>query len=437
MTARVAAGSEIERIVRAVGDVPGVVRAEAFVYPAAAPAFEDADGEERPPLSADRLRLYVHVPFCNYKCSFCHFVTRVDGSRAHRERYVAALERELLWIEPGTRLVQLFVGGGTPTALPPDLLDRLLASVFARTTPFGDDVHTVEASPESVTDAHLRVLRARGIGRVSMGVQSLDEAVLGEVHRRHGSAQVLDAVERIVGSDLILNVDLMYGLPGQTEASFRHDLETVAGRGVHSVTLYGLRVREGARVGRALRHADLPRILAWRRFVRRLAEDLGFTQVRPHTFKRPGTIADRHERVVCFDDRVQGHQFGAGTSARSLLGETVYRNRVSLDDYVARVEAGTSPVEAVFRMTEEDRRTKFVARTLGEGKVLRRDAYERAFGRSFESDHGALLERLAAGGLVEDVGEGWSLTETGLDLYDRVIVSFYPSRAIAWLRARS
>ena len=430
-----------ERLSRALGGHPPVVHAEAFVYPAAAPAFESAPGAVRPRLAADRLRLYVHVPFCNYKCSFCHFATRVDDSRDLRERYVAAVARELEWIEPNTPLVQLFVGGGTPTALPADLLDRLLGAVFERVTPFGHEVHTVEASPESITEAHVRVLRSRGVGRVSMGVQSLEDGVLEAVHRRHGREQVTAAIDLVVGSGLILNVDLMYGLPGQTEDSFRRDLEAVAARGVHSVTLYGLRVTEKSAVGRALaaegRRLDLARLLRWRRFVAGTAGDLGFLRVRPHTFKRPGTVADRHRRVVCFDEKVLGHQLGVGMSARSTLGEHVYRNHRGTDEYVARLEAGRSPVDAAIRLDEADRKTKFVARSLGEGLPLSRAAYERAFGVAVEREFGEPLDRLAAAGLVTRGDGSITLTETGHLLYDRVLLNFYPKRALAWLRSHA
>ena len=430
-----------DAIVAALADVPPVVRAEAFVYPAAVPAFASVDGAVRPRPSSDHLRLYVHVPFCAYHCSFCHFATVVGADRARQARYVEAVVRELAWIEPGTPLSQLFVGGGTPTALAPDLLDRLLGAVFARTRPYGTNVHTVEASPESVAPDHLAVLAAHGIGRVSMGVQSLDDDVLAGVARGHGRDQALAAIDRLVGAGFIVNVDLMYGLPGQTEAGFRAAVDEVAAHGVHSMTLYAVRVAPTSPVGRAVaregRALDLATLLRWRRVARDAAAARGYAQVRGHTFKRRGTLADRHVREACHDERVQGLQLGVGMSARSQLLDTLYRNRRGFDAYVDAVEAGRSPVDGVMVLRDEDRATKLIARTIGEGGVLARAAYAAAVGRSLDADHGATVEELVAAGLLEAVeaeGGGLRLTETGRLLYDRVLVRFYPPWAVARLR---
>ena len=429
----------VDRIARALAGVPRAAYSVPHVYPSAAPAFVPAPMAERPPLRAAKLRLYAHVPYCRYHCTFCYFAVRVGASADAMARYVRALATELEWVEPGTPLSQLFVGGGTPTALPPDLLDEMLERIFARARPDGSGVHTVETSPETISPEHIAVLRRRGIGRVSMGIQSLDAEVLGTVNRRQTREQALDACELLVASGLVVNVDLIYGLPGQTEDGFLDDLRAVAARGVPAVTLYSLRVTERTGVGKALDHGepfDLAGLLRWRAFVKRSAEALGYTQTRWHTFKRLDTVARTHERLPCFDDDMSGYQLGIGMSARSHLGFTVYRNHDQLEPYLARVEARQSPVEQVFPLDEEDRMTQFVARTLGDGKTLVRDDYARTFGRPIERDFGPLLERLAAAGLVETAGPALALTPTGELLYDLVTLAFYPQRARDWLAAR-
>jgi oxygen-independent coproporphyrinogen-3 oxidase len=432
--------SQLERVAAALGSTPPVTHAAAHVYPAAAPAYRESPFEEREQPATRELRLYVHVPFCNYKCTFCYYATRVGDERAQQERYVAALGRELDWVLPGSTLSQLFVGGGTPTALPADLLDRTLARVFETLPPTGEHGHTVEASPESIGQAHVDVLRARGVHRVSMGVQSLDPQVLSGVERRHHRAQVMEAVDLVVGAGLILNVDLMYGLPGQSEESFRRDVEAIAACGAHSLTLYDLRVTRRTPLGRSLRESerlDLLHLLHWRSFVRRVTAELGFSQTRWHTFKRLDSIAARHERAPCFDAEMQGFQLGIGMSARSHLRTTIYRNHARMHEYVRRVEAGRSPVEQVFRLGPADLRTQFVARSLGDGKALDRRAWEHAFGRAIEADYGDALDRLVRAGLVEDDGRRLALSELGRLVYDRVMLQFYPKHAIEWLWAQA
>src|SRR5262249_43318587 len=148
------------------------------------PAFVSRPLAERLRPTGNRLGIYIHIPFCNYSCNFCFYARRIGDGRAEMERYVRALCRELEWLKPDTGLAQLYMGGGTPTALPPDLLDAVLRAVFQRARSDGA-IHTVECSPESVTCEHLDVLDHWRIGRVSMGIQSLDASVLDRVNRRH------------------------------------------------------------------------------------------------------------------------------------------------------------------------------------------------------------------------------------------------------------
>lgn len=432
---------EVERLDAALGATPPVIRCEAAVYPGSVPFFAAPEAETpRPVPNHEALRLYVHLPFCNYHCSFCHFATVVSEERGRQERYLAALERELEWIEPGTRLSQFFVGGGTPTALPPDLLDRALGAIHDRVVFVEDIVHTVEVSPDSVTRGHLDVLRDRGVGRISMGIQSLDDRVLDAVSRRHTERQVLDACALIVANGFILNVDLMYGLPSQDHESFARDLATVMSRDVASLTLYAVRVRELSALGRSIEEAkrlDLANLLAWRRFVHGLADEHGLTQVRAHTFKRLDDFTARHRREPCVDVERGGYQFGAGMSARSHLNHMAFRNTKNFDEYCERLEQGRSPVAGVIPLGPGDRQAQFVGRTLGECEPLPRAVYRRAFGTAIDDDHGDALRRLTEGGLLDDDGETLRMTESGRLLYDRVLVNFFPPHAHDWLWAHA
>jgi oxygen-independent coproporphyrinogen-3 oxidase len=429
--------ARIDRVAQALGDAPRAAYTAPLVYPWSVRNFETRPLAERPRPATHPLRLYVHIPFCNYRCTFCFFAVRVGAKRAEMERYVAALERELQWVEPGTPLSQLFVGGGTPTALPPDLLAKLLAVIFERTAASADGVHTLEASPESISDAHLRVLQDHGIGRVSMGIETLDDAVLDTVHRRHGPAQTLEACRMVVGSGILLNVDLIYGLPGQTESSFRRDLEAVAAAGVSSLCLYALRLNENTPVGAQLaaeERLDLASLMRWRAFVTRAADEVGFQQTRCYGFKRRDGVASVQEPAPGSRTNGMSCQLGVGMSARSQLGHVVYRNHERSDVYMQRVERGESPVETVFHLDVADRKTQFVAGSLGNGKALERAAYERTFGASIDADFDGLLERLRGAQLIEDDGVWIVLTETGTLVYDRVLLCFYPRRAQRWLR---
>jgi len=427
---------DLERIAAGLGSAKKLTAAPPHDYPMSVPRFVEKPHAERYRPETDHLRLYVHIPFCNYACTFCFFSKRVGTDREQMERYVRALLRELEWVKPGTPLSQLFMGGGTPTCLPPDLLDEVLTAIFARMPQTGGKTHTVEASPESITPEHVNVLKKHKIGRVSMGIQSLEAERLDETNRRHTPEEALDACRFLIESGLIVNIDLIYGLPGQTQASFHRDLETVAKRGVPALTLYNLRVNERTPMARTIddgQRWNLEKLSGWRDFVQKAASGLGYTQTRWHTFKRMDGIAAKHERVACFKDDGYGYQLGIGLSARSQLGYHLYRNAKDMKRYMERVESGLSPVEEMIPLSVEDRKTQFVARSIGDGKPLHRRDYLEAFGRDIDDDFGPVIRRLAEHGLLNDNGDRFSLSETGKLVYDLVTVCFYPKEALEWL----
>jgi oxygen-independent coproporphyrinogen-3 oxidase len=270
-----------------------------------------------------------------------------------------------------------------------------------------------------------------------MGIQSLSDGVLETVSRRHGEQIALDACERIVASGLILNIDLMYGLPGQTEDSLRRDIENAAEMGVHAFTAYSLRLNEYTPVSRSIAPdevLDLERLMRWRAFLRDTAAEYGYTQTRWHTFKRLDSPAARHERLTCTDEQMQGFQVGIGLSARSHLGYRVYRNDSRMHHYIDAIEQGRSPVNEVFPLDAEDRRIQFVARTIGDGRPLHRGAYRNSFGTSVEDDYAQTIDRLVRADLLADDGAAISLTETGKLVYDLITLAFYPPRAQRWLK---
>lgn len=427
----------LRRLGAAFRDVPRVAYAGAHVYPAAAPDFTPAPRTERPPTDHPYIRMYVHIPFCKHRCSYCYYAVKVTEDRDVKARYVDALLRELEWVEPGTPLGQLFVGGGTPTALPPDLLAVVLDAIYGRTVRHGNPMHVVEASPDTVTPAHATVLRERGVRRVSMGVQTLDPPILDTVRRTHGVTRPVDAVRLLVEQGFILNVDLIYGLPGQTVESFRRDFHRLVAEGVHSITAYDLRVTNNMLVAQRLQEEEwlsLERLMKWRMALKLLVDEVGFSQTRWHTYQRLDGPAPKHWRAASHTRSSDGYQFGIGLSARSHLGPVVYRNHKGFDAYLERIESNESPVEDLFALNDEDRRVQHICRSIGDGRPLDAKAYEASFGTQVDDEYGEILTRLTDAGAIARTDVGYELTDVGKLLYDLVVLAFYPRRAQDWLR---
>ena len=204
--------------------------------------------------------LYVHIPFCQRRCSYCDFSIAVRKHVPGSE-YVHAVLRELDlvrsspgWVNPGaqprgpeaTALDTLYLGGGTPSLLPAPDLARLLTSLFDafRSTSSLDDVEvTLEANPEDVTDAVVRSWSSAGVNRVSLGAQSFDDRVLKWMHRSHDAARIGDAVRTLRAAGIEnISLDLIFALPEELQRDWARDLEhALALRPTH-VSLYGLTV---------------------------------------------------------------------------------------------------------------------------------------------------------------------------------------------------
>ncbi|MBQ0048864.1 MAG: radical SAM family heme chaperone HemW [Bacteroidales bacterium] len=192
--------------------------------------------------------VYVHIPFCQSRCIYCDFYSTTSLSL--QERYVDALLKEMEgrkgeWPQRA-RTLSIYIGGGTPSTLPPYLLQRLLEHIIALFPIEKDAEITVEANPDDVSDAWIDALRHSCVNRVSMGVQTFDDALLHTLRRRHSAQQARDAVARLQAAGFRnLSVDLIYGLPGQTLPSWERDIDEALRLGVPHLSAYSLMYEEG------------------------------------------------------------------------------------------------------------------------------------------------------------------------------------------------
>ena len=203
--------------------------------------------------------IYIHVPFCTQKCRYCDFTSFGGSSRGLMERYVEALCTEIALVDEqldaGPRTI--FIGGGTPSVLPADLLERLLRAVQRWVTPRLAE-YTVEANPGTLDEEKLALLRRFGVNRLSMGVQSADDGELALLGRTHTFAEAMQglALARAAGFDNI-NLDLIYGLPGQTLAAWEKTLRQVLSQRVEHLSLYQLKIEEGTVLAQWLREGRI------------------------------------------------------------------------------------------------------------------------------------------------------------------------------------
>jgi putative oxygen-independent coproporphyrinogen III oxidase len=214
-----------------------------------------APAPEAPLVDRDHFGVYVHVPFCSSRCHYCDFVT-YTGMEGLRRPYAAALLAEAdlavagLGPAPPT-VTSVFVGGGTPTLLPVGDLARVLDRLRALLPHAPGAEVTVEANPETVDRAVADGLAAAGVTRVSMGAQSFDDRVLAALGRTHGAARVGEALAALRAAGVAaVNLDLIFGCPGEDDASWAATLATAVGLGPEHLSAYALGIEPATRFGR-------------------------------------------------------------------------------------------------------------------------------------------------------------------------------------------
>jgi putative oxygen-independent coproporphyrinogen III oxidase len=365
--------------------------------------------------------LYVHLPFCVHRCGYCDFVTSV-GRRAEHPGYVEAVLEELSLeshlLVDGVRTV--FVGGGTPTFTEPDALALLLERL-----PRAEEV-TVEANPETVTPALGRLLRERGVNRVSVGAQSFRPALLEVLERRATPDDVRGAVHtlRDAGFDNI-SLDLIYGIPGQSAADLEADLADALALEPEHLSCYELEAKPGTRFTHAHGAALERQAEALEGYYERVVEILTGTGYR--WYETANFCRDDHDRELRARHNLgiwHGADYlGVGVGAVSTLGDERRRNLPSVGRYVEALAGGSAPPRELERLDDSTREVErlMLGLRLDEPVPLRRGGRggSTAASPAHVVDHDAVA-RLSEAGLVERVDGGIRLTHRGRLLGDGV-----------------
>jgi putative oxygen-independent coproporphyrinogen III oxidase len=312
--------------------------------------------------------IYVHVPFCASRCGYCDFNTYTAaelgpgagvGSYADTVLDELALARRVLDDRP-PRVDTVFVGGGTPTLLPADDLARILDGIDATFGLSAGAEVTTEANPESVDPASLKALRAAGYTRVSLGMQSAAPHVLATLDRRHtpGRAAAAAGEAREAGFDHV-NLDLIYGTPGETADDFAASLAAAVEAGVDHVSAYALIVEDGTALAARIRRGDLAAPdddLAAERYLAAEAalSAAGFGWYEVSNWARSAAGRCRHNLLYWRG----GDWWGLGPGAHSHIGGVRWWNVKHPATYAQRLAAGRSPGQGREVLTASQRRTE-------------------------------------------------------------------------------
>nr|WP_314773763.1 radical SAM family heme chaperone HemW [uncultured Porphyromonas sp.] len=374
------------------------------------------------------MNLYLHIPFCASRCSYCDFYK--ETKQDERLAFLRALETELSSrcseLPEGALVEHIYLGGGTPSQLSIPELERLFDTIWRHYPIAKGGEITIECNPDDVTPDYARGLAQLPTNRVSMGVQSFHEADLRFLSRRHSAEQVTAAVASLRSEGLTnLSLDLIYGLPRQTEELWEANIARFLELDVSHLSAYHLIYEEGTALTRLLQAGKVQAVdeEASLRFFELLIQRLkaaGYEHYEISNFARPGCYAQHNTGYW------QGVPYlGFGPSAHSYDGERRRSyNVASLRDYIAGMERGARDYEEELLGAEELQHEYILTRMRTQWGIVYADYAERFGAQALEALRCAAAPYLAAGRLT-DVGGVLRLTERGVFVSDGILADLF------------
>lgn len=373
--------------------------------------------------------VYLHIPFCKSRCSYCDFATDVYRNAGVVERYVDALCREIAQFTPpanagGSDLPvdTIYFGGGTPSLLSVEQTEKILDAVRSKFDVDASAEITMEMNPATVTPETLAGYRELGVDRASFGVQTFDDTALRLLARGHDSNDARDTFRllREAGFDNI-SFDLIAGLPGQTLADWERNLDEAISLAPEHLSLYLLEIHEGTPLAEQVRSKRQPRpdedvaAQMYELMTERL-DAAGYRQYEISNFARPG-FESRHNSKYWRLDPV----YGFGVSAHSFDGQQRYANERDTSKYVSLIERG-EPAEVYREKIDQASEAVFLGLRLNAGIELA--GYEERFGVTLQGRFGEDLRRLEDLDLIEISRDNLRLTSKGM-LFSNEVFSVF------------
>ena len=373
--------------------------------------------------------VYIHIPFCHQICNYCDF-NKVFFKNQPVDEYIEALGREMeLTVaempEAFKNIETIFLGGGTPTALSAQQIEKLLSLITKHISMSSVKEFSSEANPDELTIDKLQALYNGGVNRLSMGVQSFDQSLLTKIGRTHSNEHVYETIQNAknVGFKNI-SIDLMYGLPGQTMEQWQDTLEKALALKLPHYSAYSLIVEpktifyiQYAKGKLHLPTEDLETDMY--SVLMDTMEAHGLKQYEISNFANEG-YESTHNKIYWDNDEYAG--FGAG--AHGYLEGVRYSNVAPIKKYIETVMAGERPLLHEHEVTGEEKLEEQMFLGLRKSAGVMHEEFETKFGQPMLSIYKEIIDRLQEERLIEMDSEGIRLTRKGRFIGNEVFQRF-------------
>lgn len=363
--------------------------------------------------------LYIHLPFCLKKCDYCDFVSYTDCYHLEN-RYVDALLSEFS-IYRGMAVDTVYIGGGTPTSLQTKSLVRILDGAFSEFQVANGAEITVECNPKTADYDTFSALLNSGVNRLSIGIQSLDDAVLKQIGRIHSAEDAKMCVETAQKAGFTnISGDVMFSLPGQTAESLADTLEGMTKMPLTHISCYGLILEEGTPLFSRVESGsvvlpDEDTEYGMYTGINRFLKEQGFSRYEISNFSKPGMESKHNMRYWnC------GEYAGCGAGAHSYLFGKRFCHTDAIAEYI---ENPTKRLEET-EVTEADGMTEFMMLGLRKTEGVSKTEFQQKFGTALEARFGEVIGKYRKMGLLTETEDGVRFTERGVYVSNSVLCEF-------------
>ena len=369
------------------------------------------------------ISLYIHIPFCKQKCFYCDFPS-YSGKDRFKEDYVDALVKEIENRANGYIIKTIFIGGGTPSYLDVNQIEKLLTSIN-KLNLSKDIEFSMECNPGVLFKEKLVAMKKGGINRISFGLQSTKDSLLKEVGRIHSYNEFLENfnLAREVGFENI-NVDIMYGLPNQTVEDWKDTLETICKIKPDHISAYSLIIEEGT-VFYKLYEKDLLKLPTEE--MEREMDGLTKTILKKYGYHQYEISNYSLEGKECKHNKVYWQlkdYLGLGSSASSYVSGVRIKNIDDIEEYINNINLNTEVYDDKYINSEQDEIEEFIFMGLRMNEGISLNEFKGRFNKSIESIYKDVLEKNIKNGLLEKNNCRIYLTPRGMDFSNNVMAEF-------------
>jgi oxygen-independent coproporphyrinogen-3 oxidase len=393
------------------------------------------------PLHKDTFDLYVHIPFCRKRCIFCHYPSLYGASDAVKDHYLDYLEKEMeivmdhLNVKP-IKARSILIGGGTPTDLTPKQLKRFLRFLCSKLDMRDIEQFNFDVDPSTLVGPEglerLTIMRDFGVDRLTIGVQSLDDTILKKMNRSHDAAVALESIENCLNMGYQVNIEFIFGYPGQTLQNWIETIDSALAAGVHEIQFYRLKIDPyGDQTGNIVnvRKRNPQTLLSANETIvmKQIAIDLLAESGYRENLRRVYTQNRKYISKYAFNQCCNLlDEIGLGLSAFSSLHDRFILNTQYFSEYYQSIEQGFMPLNRGLVRSLQDQ-IRWATILPLKNFAIRKPIFEQRTGVPFNTCYPEIFNQLEDFDLVRRSGNTIKLTETGAFFADEIVTHFYLS----------